>query len=54
VESLVSMGSAMGLIKPGLQVLTPAGLLIAEHDIFFEKKDRLNGAIISARAPTGI
>jgi hypothetical protein len=26
VESLVSMGSAMGLIKPGLQVLTPAGI----------------------------
>ena len=41
VESLVSMGSAMGLIKPGLQVLTPAGLLIAEHDIFFEKKGSL-------------
>ncbi len=37
VESLVSMGSAMGLIKPGLQVLTPAGLLIAEHDLFLEK-----------------
>jgi len=32
VESLVSMGSAMGLIKPGLQVLTPVGLLVAEHD----------------------
>jgi hypothetical protein len=41
VESLVSMGSAMGLIKPGLQVLTPAGLLIAEHDIFIEKKGSL-------------
>lgn len=41
VESLVSMGSAMGLIKPGLQVLTPAGLLIAEHDIFFENKGSL-------------
>lgn len=41
VESLVSMGSAMGLIKPGLQVLTPAGLLIAEHDIFLEKKGAL-------------
>jgi hypothetical protein len=36
VESLVSMGSAMGLIKPGVQLLTPAGLLIAEHDIFLE------------------
>ena len=34
VESLVSMGAAMGLIKPGKQVLTPAGLLIAKNDIF--------------------
>jgi len=41
VESLVSMGSAMGLIKPVLQVLTPIGLLMAEHDIFFERKGTL-------------
>ena len=41
VKSLVSIGSAMGLIKPGLQVLTPAGLLVAEHDIFLEKKGSL-------------
>lgn len=41
VESLVSMGTAMGLIKPGIQVLTPSGLLIAEHDIFLEKKGSL-------------
>jgi len=41
VESLVSMGSAMGLIKPGLQVLTPVGLLVAEHDIFIEKRGTL-------------
>jgi DNA repair protein RadC len=41
VESLVSIGSAMGLIKPRLQVLTPVGLLIAEHDIFLEKKGSL-------------
>ena len=41
VESMVSMGSAMGLIKPRLQVLTPVGLLIAEHDIFFEKRGTL-------------
>lgn len=41
VESLVSMGSAMGLIKPGAQVLTPTGLLIAEHDIFIERKGTL-------------
>jgi len=41
VESLVSMGAAMGLIVPGRQVLTPAGLLIAEHDIFIEKTGSL-------------
>lgn len=31
------MGAAMGLIKPGNQVLTPVGLLIAKNDIFVEK-----------------
>ena len=41
VESLVSMGAAMGLIKAGNQVLTPTGLLIAEHDIFIEKTGSL-------------
>jgi hypothetical protein len=41
VEGLVSMGSAMGLIKPGVQVLTSVGLLVAEHDIFLEKKASL-------------
>ena len=41
VENLVSMGSAMGIIKPNNQVLTSAGLLIAEHDIFIEKKGTL-------------
>ena len=41
VESLISMGAAMGLIKPGRQVLTPVGLLVAEHDIFMEKKGSL-------------
>ena len=41
VGSLVSMGSAMGLIRPGLQVLTPIGLLVAEHDIFIEKRGTL-------------
>jgi len=41
IESLVSMGSAMGFIKPGVQVLTSAGLLISEHDIFFESKGTL-------------
>ena len=41
VESLVSMGAAMGLIRPGRQVLTPVGLLIAEQDIFIEKRGSL-------------
>jgi len=41
IENLVSMGSAMGLIKPSSQVLTPVGLLIAEHDIFIEKQGTL-------------
>lgn len=38
IEGLISIGAAMGLIKPGLQVLTPIGLLIAQHDIFIENK----------------
>lgn len=41
VESLVSMGAAMGLITRGRQVLTPVGLLIAEQDIFIEKRGSL-------------
>jgi len=41
VESLVSMGAAMGLIKPGNQVLTPVGLLMAKNDIFVEKMGSL-------------
>ena len=28
IESLVSIGAAMGLITPGSQILTPVGLLI--------------------------
>lgn len=41
VESLISMGTAMSLIKPGSQVLTEVGLLVAEHDIFFEAQGSL-------------
>jgi hypothetical protein len=41
IEGLISMGSAMGLIKPRLQVLTSTGCLVAEHDIFFEKTGTL-------------
>ncbi len=41
VESLVSIGTAMGLIKPRHQILTPIGELIAKNDIFIEKKGTL-------------
>ena len=41
IASLVSMGSAMGLIQPASQILTPIGRLIAENDIFIEKKGTL-------------
>lgn len=41
VASLISMGAAMGLIQPGRQILTPTGLLIAEHDMFIEKQASL-------------
>jgi Protein of unknown function (DUF4007)/UPF0758 N-terminal len=36
VEGLVSMGTAMSLIKPNVQILTPVGLIISTHDIFLE------------------
>jgi hypothetical protein len=41
VESLVSMGTAIGLITPNRQILSPVGLLVAEHDIFIEQKGTL-------------
>jgi len=41
VASLVSIGTAMGLIRPIIQVLSPLGLLIAEQDIFIEKQGSL-------------
>ena len=41
VASLISIGAAMGLIQPGCQILTPTGLLIAQHDIFIEKRSSL-------------
>jgi hypothetical protein len=37
IESVVSIGCALGLIKPGLQTLTQTGALIAAHDIFLER-----------------
>jgi len=41
IESLVSIGAAMGLIRRGAQILTPAGRLVAQHDIFLESKGAL-------------
>jgi hypothetical protein len=41
VESLISVGVALGMIKRGLQTLTPIGLLLAENDIFVEQKSTL-------------
>ncbi len=41
LESLVSIGSAMGLIQPRNQILSPSGTLIAERDIFIEAKGTL-------------
>jgi len=41
VETLVSMGVAMGLIIPNRQILSPIGTLIATHDIFIEQKSSL-------------
>jgi hypothetical protein len=41
VAGLISIGAAMGLIQPGCQILTPTGLLIAQHDIFIEKRSSL-------------
>lgn len=38
VKSLISMGAAMGLLKPKSHCLTELGSLIAEHDIFFEQR----------------
>lgn len=36
VEALVSMGVAMGIIKPGAQHLTELGKLVARYDLFFQ------------------
>jgi len=41
VASLISIGASMGLIQAGGQILTPTGLMIAEHDIFFENQGTL-------------
>ncbi len=36
VENLVSIGTALGLITPRTQLLTPFGQLVVRHDIFLE------------------
>lgn len=41
VETLVSMGTAMGLIKPIAQVLSPVGKLTVANDVFIESKATL-------------
>jgi hypothetical protein len=41
IAGLVSMGAAMGLIKPSVQILTPVGLIVATHDIFLENQGTL-------------
>jgi len=41
IESLVSVGAALGLILPGKQILSPVGALIAQHDIFMERTGTL-------------
>jgi hypothetical protein len=41
IESLVSVGAAMGLIRPGNQVLTPEGRVVAKHDVFVEARGTL-------------
>jgi len=41
IASLVSVGSAMGVIQSGKQILTPIGALIAKYDTFIEAKGSL-------------
>ena len=41
VESLMSMASAMGLIRPSVQTPTAFGSLVASHDVFFERPGTL-------------
>ncbi len=41
IESLVSIGAALGLINKSKQSVSDLGLLIAAHDAFFERKGTL-------------
>lgn len=44
IESLVSIGAALGLINKSRQSISDLGLLIVEHDVFFERKGTLEWA----------
>ena len=41
LESLISIGVAMGLIQPRAQILTNVGHIIAEHDMFLDMQGSL-------------
>lgn len=41
IESVISIGCALGMIKRGTQTLTSIGELIAKHDIFLERNGTL-------------
>ena len=41
IESLVSIGAAMGLVNTGRQTLTATGALVAKNDVFLEAKGTL-------------
>jgi hypothetical protein len=41
LESLVSVGCAMGLIRRGVQILSEPGKLVAQYDVFLEARGSL-------------
>jgi hypothetical protein len=41
IESLVSIGVAIGLVRSGRQTLTSIGALVANHDVFLDNKGTL-------------
>jgi hypothetical protein len=41
IEGVVSIGSAIGVIQTGRQILSPVGRLIAKHDAFLETRATL-------------
>ena len=55
VESLISIGTALGLIEPRRQTLTRLGTLVAENDIFIEKRGTLEWFhYVAAGAPRNL